>query len=153
MKFQYTSFKFIEPDMLDENQFNNIKKLLDKDPNIKLDSAKRDFISHFRFPTLLMVGEGLIATICILLPENSFLKLIALICLVMILFGLMQIIAELFSFLSYYLDRKSYFNKLKGRIINNKTYELFYKTEPEHKRRARESHFDFHEHMQNFKIK
>lgn len=134
MKIQSTKFTFIEPEILNRNQFNYYKNLLSLSPKTKIDSAKKDFLEHFGFLLKITIVLALLTLIGFCTPEKWNIEIIGQISGILLFFAIFRWFVDLPSFINYYFERKIYFSSLKKKILSSKTYEEYYKKEPEHKR-------------------
>ena len=132
MRIEHRNFNFKKPDLINENEYNSLKEILNKNPNFKFDSKISfwEIYGHeikYRIITPLFIGIffGVLHNFF----KFMFFEIIGYLCL-LYLFSLifLRLIWEWLSFVIYILNYKLYYKKLLTKVKKSNNYSEYRNT-------------------------
>ena len=129
MRVEHQNFNFSKPNLINENEYNSLKDILNKNPKFKYKSKfsfweMYEYEIKYRLILPLIVGF-FFGTVFEFIHWEIF-EIIAYLCLGYILFLLLfRLLWEWFSYLIYILNFNSYYNKLLNKVKTSKNYNEF----------------------------
>jgi hypothetical protein len=125
----YTKTSFREPGIISASQYDKLRGLLLRNPNIDLDPNSESFTEHFKG---LLIGIGITFIIPLLLlsifdaKEGIHIPIIY-ISIIICIFSILRLFMEAPSYATYVKKRNEYFSRMKYAIQNTSSYKEFLK--------------------------
>ena len=120
---QYTTYRFIIPQILVEKDYEIMKEVLTINPNHSI-TPPSSFFETFK-GEIIFLGIGALGGIISSLNGPEWLEWVGGIPAILAIFSLFSFVPSMFSYLGFLSDKSSYYQKLKRDIIKSNSYNEF----------------------------